>query len=160
MYVSLMVLVAGYRVIQAHDVKAYEQSVTNAREEFGRKVRIACQAFNVHRLVWPELRRLDGLTRYKYVSHKFLRWLSIYFLAAATVAYLLAAIAAGRPGVAAAALAVALLGAVLGSRWSIKPFAQIVDLLTALTGAGVGVWRSLRGERFQTWQPAASIRKG
>jgi cellulose synthase/poly-beta-1,6-N-acetylglucosamine synthase-like glycosyltransferase len=159
MYVSLLVLVQGYRVIQARDVKAYEQSVTSAREEFGRKVRIACQAFNVHRLVWPELRRLDPLTRYKYLSHKFLRWLSIYFLAAAGLAYLLASIVAGHAAVAAGAIAVALLGAVLGSRWSVKPFAQIVDLLTALAGAGVGVWRSVRGERFQTWQPAASIRK-
>ena len=160
MYVSLMVLVAGYRVIQARDVKAYEESVTSAREEFGRKVRIACQAFNVHRLVWPKLRRLDALTRYKYVSHKFLRWLSIYFLAAAAVAYVLALIVAGRPGLAAGAMALASLGVVLGTRWSIKPFAQIVDLLTALAGAGVGVWRSMRGERFQTWQPASSIRKG
>ena len=159
MYVSLMVLVAGYRVIQVRDVKAYELSVSNAGEEFSRKVRIACQAFNVHRLVWPELRRLDALTRYKYVSHKLLRWLSIYFLAGAALACLLAMLVAGRPALAAGLIGLALLGAVLGSRWSIKPFAQIVDLLTALAGAGIGVWRSLRGERFQTWQPASSIRK-
>lgn len=160
MYVSLMVLVAGQRVIQARDVKAYEESVTSAGEEFGRKVRIACQAFNVHRLVWPALRQLDVLTRYKYVSHKLLRWLSIYFLGAAALAYLLALLVAGQVGLAVAALALTALGALLGSRWSIQPFAQLVDLLTALTGAGLGVWRSLRGERFQTWQPATSIRKG
>jgi hypothetical protein len=29
-----------------------------------------------------------------------------------------------------------------------------------LLGAGLGVWRSLRGERFQTWTPANSIRGG
>jgi hypothetical protein len=51
-----------------------------------------------------------------------------------------------------------MLAAVLGYRWSIKPFAQVVDLLTALAGAGLGVWRSIRGERFQTWTPANSIR--
>lgn len=159
MYVSLMVLVSGARVIQAPDVKAYEQSVTSAAEEFTRKVRIGCQAFNVHRLVWPQLRKLDALTRYKYLSHKFLRWLCIYFLVGAAVSYLAALLSAGRPGLAAAAIALAALGMVLGSRWAIKPFAQIVDLLTALAGAGLGVWRSLRGERFQTWQPASSIRK-
>jgi cellulose synthase/poly-beta-1,6-N-acetylglucosamine synthase-like glycosyltransferase len=159
MYVSLMVLVAGFRVIQVHDAKAYERSVTNAAEEFGRKVRIACQAFNVHRLVWPQLRRLDALTRYKYVSHKLLRWLCIYFLAAAALLFLAALASAGRLEWAVAAVVIAAIGAVLGARWSIKPFAQIVDLLTALAGAGLGVWRSLRGERFQTWQPASSIRK-
>jgi hypothetical protein len=40
-----------------------------------------------------------------------------------------------------------------------RPFAQIWDILTAVAGAGVGVLRSLRGERFQTWSLAASIRK-
>jgi cellulose synthase/poly-beta-1,6-N-acetylglucosamine synthase-like glycosyltransferase len=159
MYVSLMVLVAGSRVIQARDVKAYEQSVTSATEEFGRKVRIGCQAFNVHRLVWPQLRRLDALTRYKYVSHKFLRWLCIYFLAGAALFFLAALLSAGWLEWAAAAVALAVTCVLLGARWSIKPFAQITDLLSALAGAGLGVWRSLRGERFQTWQPANSIRK-
>jgi cellulose synthase/poly-beta-1,6-N-acetylglucosamine synthase-like glycosyltransferase len=160
MYVSLMVLVAGSRVIQARNVRAYEQSVTSATEEFGRKVRIACQAFNVHRLVWPQLRCLDALTCYKYLSHKFLRWLCIYFLAGAVMLYFAGLVSAGRSGWAVTALVLAAIGAVLGSRWSVKPFAQIVDLLTALAGAGLGVWRSLQGERFQTWQPANSIRKG
>jgi len=43
-------------VIQASDAFAYEESVVSSREEFQRKIRIACQAFNVHRLVWPHLR--------------------------------------------------------------------------------------------------------
>ena len=160
MYVSLMVLVAGFRVVQARNVRAFEQSVTSAREEFSRKVRIACQAFNVHRLVWPQLRCLDVLTRYKYLSHKFLRWLCIYFLGGAAVSYLLALLIAGQSGWAAAALLLVLTGTLLGTRWSIKPFVQIVDLLIALAGAGLGVWRALQGQRFQTWQPASSIRKG
>jgi hypothetical protein len=37
--------------------------------------------------------------------------------------------------------------------------AQLFDILSAMAGAGLGVWRSVAGERFQTWQPAASIRK-
>jgi hypothetical protein len=41
----------------------------------------------------------------------------------------------------------------------VKPFSQVADILVAFTGAGLGVWRSIRGERFQTWTPAASIRK-
>jgi cellulose synthase/poly-beta-1,6-N-acetylglucosamine synthase-like glycosyltransferase len=158
MYVSLMVLVEGHRVIQARDVRAYEESVTHSGEEFGRKVRIACQAFNVHRLIWPRLRKLDLLTRYKYVSHKLLRWVSIYFLALSAVAFLVALLSAGLAGIAFSLVAVAMLGAWLGHRWSIKPFAQGVDLLTALAGSGLGVWRSIRGERFQTWTPANSIR--
>jgi cellulose synthase/poly-beta-1,6-N-acetylglucosamine synthase-like glycosyltransferase len=160
MYVSLMTVVEGYRLVQARDVRAYEESVTHSGEEFSRKVRIACQAFNVHRLLWPRLRKLDLLTRYKYVSHKFLRWLSIYFVALAAVALVFGFIAAGYPAIALAVVAAGGLGMLLGTRWSITPFAQIADLLTALAGAGLGVWRSMRGERFQTWTPAASIRSG
>ena len=158
MYVSLMVLVEGHRVLQARDVRAYEESVTHSGEEFGRKVRIACQAFNVHRLIWPRLRRLDWLTRYKYVSHKLLRWVSIYFLAIAALAFVAALLAAGHAVLALLFIAAAALGVLLGLRWDIKPFAQAVDLLTALAGSGLGVWRSIRGERFQTWTPANSIR--
>jgi cellulose synthase/poly-beta-1,6-N-acetylglucosamine synthase-like glycosyltransferase len=158
MYVSLMVLVEGHRVLQARDVRAYEESVTHSGEEFGRKVRIACQAFNVHRLIWPRLRRLDWLTRYKYVSHKLLRWVSIYFLAVAALAFVAALLSAGHAVLALLLIAATALGVLLGLRWSIKPFAQAVDLLTALAGSGLGVWRSIRGERFQTWTPANSIR--
>lgn len=160
MYVSLMTVVQGYRLVQASDVRAYEESVTHAGEEFSRKVRIACQAFNVHRLLWPRLRKLDLLTRYKYLSHKFLRWLSIYFLAAGALAFVAGLIAAGQPLLALAVLGLGAFALLLGARWSVKPFVQIVDLLSALAGAGLGVWRSLRGERFQTWTPAASIRSG
>lgn len=159
MYVSLMVLVQGYRVVQAADVRAYEESATDANEEFGRKVRIACQAFNVHRLLWPRLRRLDLLTRYKYVSHKLIRWLSIYFLGFAALIFFAALLSAGHSGVAGVFGALLVGGAALGYFAAVKPFAQILDLLLALAGAGLGVWRSLLGERFQTWTPANSIRR-
>jgi cellulose synthase/poly-beta-1,6-N-acetylglucosamine synthase-like glycosyltransferase len=159
MYVSLMTIVEGHRLIQASDVRAYEESVTKPGEEFSRKVRIACQAFNVHRLIWPKLRQLDALTRYKYISHKFLRWLCIYFFGAAALAFSGALILAGKSLIALALIAGGAVAFVLGAR-GVRPFAQLVDLFTALAGAGVGVWRSMRGERFQTWTPAASIRTG
>lgn len=159
MYVSFQILCDGYRLVQADDVRAYEESVTSGREEFRRKVRIACQAFNVHRLLWPRLRRLDGLTLYKYVSHKLIRWLSIYFLALAGLAFEGALLAAGLEGIAAGLALGFGLALALGHFASVKPFAQVADILAALLGAGLGVWQSLRGSRYQTWTPAASIRK-
>jgi cellulose synthase/poly-beta-1,6-N-acetylglucosamine synthase-like glycosyltransferase len=159
MYVSLMILCSGYRVIQANDAFAYEESVVSAGEEFRRKIRIACQAFNVHRLLWPHLRRLDGITLYKYVSHKLIRWFTIYFLAISALAFDAALIVAGHARIA-AALVICMAGALLlGLFSSMKPFAQIAGIISAFAGTGVGVWRSLRGERYQTWTPAASIRK-
>jgi cellulose synthase/poly-beta-1,6-N-acetylglucosamine synthase-like glycosyltransferase len=159
MYVSLMILCNGYRVIQANDAFAYEESVVSAGEEFRRKIRIACQAFNVHRLMWPHLRRLDGITLYKYVSHKLIRWFTIYFLAISAFAFDAALIVAGHARIA-AALVICMAGALLlGLFSSMKPFAQIAGIISAFAGTGLGVWRSLRGERYQTWTPAASIRK-
>jgi cellulose synthase/poly-beta-1,6-N-acetylglucosamine synthase-like glycosyltransferase len=160
MYTSLMALIDGHRVIQAPDVRAYEESVSKSSEEFSRKVRIACQAFNVHRLLWPHLRKTDWLTRYKYVSHKLIRWLGIYFLAFGAVTFLAALVSAGYPLLALGLVIIATLCLTLGHAWSIKPFAQIADLLLAMLGTGLGVLRSLRGERFQTWTPANSIRGG
>ncbi len=81
MFVSFWVLIQGYRIVQSKDARAYEESASNASDEFGRKARIACQAFNVHRMIWPHIRKLNFVTVYKYVSHKLLRWLCIYFLA-------------------------------------------------------------------------------
>ncbi|MDB5815492.1 MAG: Histidine kinase [Rhodocyclales bacterium] len=159
MYVSFMILCEGYRIVQADDVRAFEASVTSSQEEFKRKVRIACQAFNVHRLLWPRLKQLDGLTLYKYVSHKLIRWLTIYSLALALLCGLAALLAAGQWPLALGATLTLALGLALGLIWEIKPFSQVTDILLAFAGAGLGVWRSLRGERFQTWTPAASIRK-
>ena len=159
MYVSLMVLLSGYRIVQSTEACAYEESASSAQEEFGRKSRIACQAFNVHRLLWPSLREMDALTVYKYVSHKLMRWLSIYFLAMSALCLLAALALAGYVKTAGALVLAGFLLLGLGWHWSIKPFAQIVDVVLSLTGTGLGVWKSLRGERYQTWTPAATVRK-
>lgn len=159
MYVSFRILCDGYRIVQATDVRAYEKSATLAGEEFRRKQRIGCQAFNVHRLLWPRLRRLDGVTLYKYLSHKLLRWLCIYLLALAFVSFELALVLAGQAALAGALAGLTGLGLTIGYLFPLKPFAQIFDILAVLTAVGLGVWRSLRGERFQTWTPAASVRQ-
>lgn len=159
MYVSFMVLIQGYRLVQSTDVRAYEQSASSSSEEFHRKSRIACQAFNVHRLIWPHIRKLDALTVYKYVSHKLLRWLSIYFLGASMLFGLAALFAGGYVGVASALVLLAAVLAFLGLRGTIKPLTQIMDVITSLAGAGLGVWKSLRGESYQTWTPVASVRR-
>lgn len=159
MFVSFWVLIQGYRVVQSKDARAYEESASNAADEFGRKSRIACQAFNVHRLIWPHIRGMDGLTIYKYVSHKLLRWLCIYFLALGGISMVAALAVAGYAWAAALLVAAAVTGFVLGARYAIRPFSQLVDILTSMAGAGLGVWKSVRGESFQTWTPVASLRK-
>jgi hypothetical protein len=159
MYLSLGILCDGYRVVRAGDALAYEESVTSSVEEFRRKIRIACQALNVHHRIWPRLRRLSGPVVYMYVSHKLLRWVAVYNLALALTCSAAGLLAAGIdwPFVAAPAVAAAL-ALRWGHRRKLWPIAQLAEMLIGLAGSGIGVWRSLRGEQFQTWTPAASIR--
>jgi cellulose synthase/poly-beta-1,6-N-acetylglucosamine synthase-like glycosyltransferase len=158
MYVSLSVLCSGARVVRAGDAHAYEEGVSRSGEEFRRKIRIGCQAFNVHRALWPRLRAMPLLDRYKYVSHKLLRWIAIYLLAAGGIAVPVGLTLAGA-GVAAACLLVAGSALVIGSLLSRGgKLATLRDVLAAFVATGIGVWRSLRGERFQTWNLAASAR--
>lgn len=159
MYVSMMVCCDGYRIVQADDVVAYEENVAGQRDEFWRKVRIASCAFNVHRYLWPQLRGMNALLVYKYVSHKWIRWLTIYFLALGLVLVELGLILAGE-GVDAFALAsLATVLLVAGAVSPSGPLAQAWDILCAFTATGLGVFRSMRGERMKTWTPVASLRK-
>ncbi len=158
-YIPFMIMRDGYRVIQSQDAKSSEPSVTNDNEEFRRKIRIACQGFNAHRIVWPVVQEMDLLTRYMYVSHKLVRWFTIYLL----LASLLASFAALLLGVW-YELALALAGAValtlvLGLGLRIKPFSTITNILAAFTGVGLGVWQSIKGHRYQVWEPPASARQ-
>lgn len=158
MYVSLSILCDGFRVVRAADVVAYELAATTPSEEFWRKVRIACQAFNVHRCLWPRLRRLDRLTLYKYVSHKLLRWLSAISLTLGAAVFELGLVAARMvwPALAAALFtgAVALLGYRRRGKWP----SRLWDIASAFGGTALGLWYAWRGVDFQVWTPAQSAR--
>lgn len=159
MFVSFSILCDGHRVVRAPNAIAYEQSVTASHEEFRRKVRIACQAFNVHRLLWPRIKQLPPIDLYKYVSHKLLRWFGIFWIILSVLFFTLFLISIGL-GVLAFSLIIS--GTVMlwaGSRYNLGPVPQIIDILSSFAGTGLGVIKSLRGERFQTWAPAQSIRK-
>ncbi|MGF1594888.1 MAG: glycosyltransferase family 2 protein [Kiloniellaceae bacterium] len=161
MFVSLSILCDGYRVVTDPAVLAYERAATDSGDEFRRKVRIACQAFNCHRLLRPRLQRLPLLDRFKYASHKLLRWFGIYFLALGTMAAAAWLVAQGLGLLALAGLAGAALLYAAGRAGVPRALAGIVEILRALAATGIGLVKSRRGERFQTWElPASSRRTG
>ncbi len=149
MYTSLAALCDGARIVRVEDAFAYEDQVSRAHEEFRRKTRIACQAFNVYRALRPKLARLALLDRYKFVSHKLIRWF-VAPIGALGTALLAAGLASAGAWILLILLAFAVLGAVV--------LPQTRALLSAFLGTAVGVWQSLRGEQFQTWEPPASSR--
>ena len=156
---SMSILCAGSRIVRGSDFLAYERSASSRSDEFRRKVRIACRAFNCHRLLWPKIQRLDGLSFYKYMSHKYVRWLAGYFfVAGAALSVVLAYAWLGLLG-AAGLLALLAIAAVIAGNFSIPVLTTIWEVVMAMAATALGVYRSLRGERFQTWQIASSTRK-
>jgi len=156
-YVSMKILIDGYRVVSEPKALAFERSATNTYDEFRRKIRIACQAFNVHRLIWPEVRRHPMLA-YCYVSHRFLKWIIGYNLLLA-VAFFLAAmllVFSAVTVIAGVLIVVGAFAAMLALNLGIAQ--QVLAILVSFAGAAWGVWRSIRGDRFQTWTPPASAR--
>jgi len=158
LFVSLSVLCEGRRVVLAPDVRVWRGSASSADDEFRRKIRIACQAWNVHRMLWPRLRHLDALTVYQYLSHKPLRWLSGGALAVSALCLGAAAVLAGHAWLAGLGVAGGVAVWLLGHRAGIRPFAGISALLSALLANLVGIVQAMRGERYQTWEPARSAR--
>jgi cellulose synthase/poly-beta-1,6-N-acetylglucosamine synthase-like glycosyltransferase len=159
MFVSLCVLCGGARIVHVADAVAYEEAVSAPAEEFRRKIRIACQAFNVNRALWRPLMRSGWTDRYKYVSHKLVRWFAIYLFGAAVFWAFLAVLMVGDMALT-GAFASGLVAAI-SAIWLIDrgPVGKLREILGAMLGTGIGVLRSVRGERFQTWTPPASARR-
>ena len=157
-YVSMKILLGGHAVVRAPDALACERTGTDTRQEFGRKIRIACQAFNVHRLLWGEIRCARAGVIYAYVSHRLLKWLLIYNLLAAAVLAFAQVCTAIPPHLAGAALLAACAAFALADRLRMRGVRRVSSSLAAFTGVGLGVLMSLRGERFQTWTPMTTAR--
>lgn len=157
MFTSLSILCDGYRVVSVPGAIAYEKSSTDGRDEFRRKVRIACRSFNCHRLLFGRLLRTGPLNLYKYTSHKLIRWYAIYWLVAAAI---VGAVLAWRvqlllPYVAATVLIVGLL---LLGRLGAPVLRAASEVLWSFGAVGTGVVHSLLGRRYQTWLPPQSTR--
>ena len=159
-YTSMSILCDGWRCVYTPDVIAYERSATASSEEYRRKVRIACRAFNCHRLLWPRLRRMSTWNIYKYVSHKLLRWVMAFSLACAGLAVAAALLVAQVSWETKGTIAVlALLGVLAVSQLPGSPWSYVRQAVLAITATGIGVLKSLQGERFQTWSVAATTRQ-
>ncbi|MDP9056617.1 MAG: glycosyltransferase [Pseudomonadota bacterium] len=156
MTASLAVTFAGFRLIHSSQVVGYEKNATVASDEFRRKRRIACRAFNTHRVLWPRLSASYGaLDIYKYVSHKLVRWLGLVPLALG-VTLLAGALALGGHFLGLALLLGGLsLFAVAGSA-GLPGFATGWQILMAITATFLGVTDAMRGRTMQVWTPAAS----
>jgi cellulose synthase/poly-beta-1,6-N-acetylglucosamine synthase-like glycosyltransferase len=151
--VSMSVLFAGLRIISVPDVIAYERSAIASEDEFRRKRRIACRAYSSHRYLRPQLARMGLVDRYKYVSHRFLRW---YGAVTGSLCILFSLIFIGLAWNAAAALGLCVLAIAvfwLSSKTRTPGLSHAYETVRAIYAAGLGVYDAWRGRTYQRWQP-------
>jgi len=157
-WVSMVILYAGHRVVQADEFVGYKAIANKQGDEYTRKTRIACQSYNIHRGLLPRLRQQSLLVKYCYLSHKTLRWMTIFSLLAFLIFATMGLISSGSSWTVALAWAAMGLGIGLGVA-GIKPFDRILSAVAALVANGRGVIQSLRGTTYQTWSPVKSARE-
>lgn len=73
---SMGVVFSGYRLVYSSDIVGREKVAEKSAEEFSRKVRIANRSYNSFRFLRPGLRKMGIADRWKFLSHKLLRWYS------------------------------------------------------------------------------------
>ena len=156
MAVSMDVVCKGMRCVSAPDVIGMEASVTSRSEEFKRKRRIACGSYSTYRFMKSRLRRLSLLDQFKFYSHKVMRWWGAYFLAAALIFTVAAAFAAGVGGITLLTLGVLGVAFVTLSKGQRSPLAPLYEVLLAVIATGIGVWESISGSSYATWDPATT----
>lgn len=160
LYLSLLVLIQGFRLVTVADARVYERSAVLSGEEFERKKRIACQAINVHRALWPELKRMRPLALYGYVSHRLVKWLAPFFFFGAGLSLWLTAFVVLGPSRTLELTAAGLIVWMVGLWLRIRLVSIVSTALVSLAGVATGVIQSIcTGRTYTVWSPAASVRE-
>ncbi len=160
-YTSMQILCAGHRVVRCHDAVAFERSVTNVTQENSRKTRIACRAFNCHRLLKPGISRLGLLDKYKYYSHKWIRWMTFTWLCMFVMLALLGLSAlkgAATAGLVFAGIVGLTTVAYASYAMNVPGVSKVWVVIANISAAQLGIFHSLQGRRYQTWKPSESAR--
>ncbi|MEL3953310.1 glycosyltransferase [Stenotrophomonas bentonitica] len=153
--VSMSVVFNGLRLIKSNAVIAYEQLVSSRGDEFARKVRIAARAYHTHSELTSKRRKLSLANRFRYFSHKTLRWFGGAFLLAGA-AFGIAAVSLIWPlaGVFVAVLIGTMV--VIGIYTHKGPISSVLEIVLAMLATLQGVARAARGQTFAVWNPAKS----
>lgn len=153
--VSMEVVFKGLRLIKCNDVVAYEQLVSVRADEFARKVRISARAFHTHTVLTSRRRNLKFGNRFRYFSHKTLRWFGGAFLLAGTAAGV-ATLSLISPVLGMVSVLALIAVAIAGTKTTRGPLSSLVEVVLAMLATLQGVARAVRGQTFAVWNPAKS----
>lgn len=154
MAVSFSVLFDGLRCISASDVVGHEAFVTDRDEEFRRRRRIACGSYSTYRFMQRRIGRLKFVDRFKFYSHKLLRWWGAFFLVTFFLSFLATLFVAGIGTLGFVSVILGSVVFILLGRLEVPVVAPAYEILTTVVATGIGVAESLAGRRYETWDPA------
>jgi cellulose synthase/poly-beta-1,6-N-acetylglucosamine synthase-like glycosyltransferase len=157
MTVSMEVIFQGYRLIKSPLVLANERLVTSAKDDYRRRLRIATRVYHTHMLaIRPKLENLSAGDRWRWWSHRYLKWHGAFFIASG---YLSALMAFGLSlGWEAAVLAIVMtiVVVVAGTHLRLGPVSALIHIASSIFLSGIGVMRARRGRTVTTWKPPAT----
>lgn len=151
--VSMAAVFANKRLLKVEDVVAYERLVAARGEEFSRKVRISARAFHTHMHLRPQLAKMCGTDKFKYISRKMVRWFGGLFLLLG-VLFGLISMTLIAPVLGPVGLVVLASAVVAAPRVETGPISTVTEIVLALLATLIGVIRAVRGQTFVTWAPA------
>lgn len=156
MTVSMEPLFQAYRVISAQDVHAFERAVATPSEEFKRKRRIACRAYQTYLHLAPKINELGPGNRYKFYSHKVLRWFGVVPLSLAAIAFSYICVVTVGATTACVGFVFLLLSFWLCITVQISAASSAWEIIKSVVATGIGVLEAMRGKDYTTWSPATS----
>jgi cellulose synthase/poly-beta-1,6-N-acetylglucosamine synthase-like glycosyltransferase len=156
MATSISVIFDGLRCVSAPDVIAYEQSVTASAEEFSRKRRIACGSINTYWYLLPQLGKMSLMDRFKFFSHKTIRWAGAFILLAAVLCLWIGGAMMGYSALVMGALIGGVIMLQILGSLGVPLFSTVYEVLLAIVATGIGVLEAFVGTTYQTWTPSKS----
>lgn len=154
MAVSMASIFDGQRCISASDVIVYEKAVSSSTEEFRRKKRIACGSYSTYLYQRDQLKKMSLTNRFKYISHKLMRWWGALFIVLTVAGFLLwgVSMGIGLPLVIALLAGIGII--IILGKSGIPGFSQVYEILNAIFATGIGVMESIKGGDYQIWETA------
>jgi poly-beta-1,6-N-acetyl-D-glucosamine synthase len=165
---SMGVIFQGFRLVYSPRVVGREKVAEVASEEYSRKIRIANRSYNSYRYVRASIAGLSLIDRWKFFSHKLLRWYSFPLLVICFLANVGWVIQQGTTGWAVLFLMLQIVLYVLAAL-SWRGFSLSPPVLSSLAGAAcyftmanlatfVGILRSYKGTKTAFWSSTQSGR--
>ncbi|MDY6872050.1 MAG: glycosyltransferase [Actinomycetota bacterium] len=150
--VSMSVIFQGFRLIKDPSVVAREELVGSRSDDVRRRIRIATRAFHTHVWMRSKLRKMSNQDRWRYWSHRYVRWHGAFFLLSGYAAALLAMVAGKHWPAALTVLAASIAVASLGTYFRFGPLSAPVHMCASILLTGLGVLRARQGRTVTTWK--------